>query len=179
MENKICQKREEKREGKKIEAGNKHEEKAKRLVASLNQSDQERVKMAIAESWDFEKGEVKKGEVQLFDSTIMSLYKQFSDMGDVSLAIRKVCKPEEKIHQFKNHDKYLFNLDCKVRQVVTRETREKCLKLCQDDTLMKCTDEDACSMLEGLYERLGFSNAKEMAAKGLRRSKEVKDLADY
>ena len=153
------------------------EEKACSLLASLSQSDKESVENA-AKSWNFEGGCLLEGQGSIFNSALETLRENMPDAGDIALVIRKLGKPDEKIHRFKNHDS-LFKLDMKVRGVIFHATKKKCLEPVYDEnSRVTCSPKEACRKMELMYKRLGFADAKERALKGLEESKRRKGITE-
>ena len=184
VEKKVCQERrrsntecQRRRRAAKNGKKKSYEEKACSLVASLSPSDKESAENA-AKSWNFKEGCFMEGQGSIFRSALETLRKNMPDAGDISLVIRKSGKPDEKIHQFKNHDS-LFKLDERVRTLMHSVTKKKCLEPVYDkESRIECTPEEARRKMELMYERLGFADAKERALKGLEESKRRKGITE-
>ena len=168
------------------EATGELEKKARNLVASLTQSSLVSVVTAVL-CWDFKSNclvdasnynRENNPNATTFNNAVTTMNKMLSDLSDIALLMRKVGKPDEEISRFKHHDKYLPILDKKVRNVTTRATREICLKPVYDkESRTTCSAEEARQWCESFYEKLGFTNAKEMAAKGAEEAKQTEYFA--
>jgi len=154
-----------------------NEEKATELVASLSPSDREVAENA-AKSWNFEKNIFVEGQSSVFNSALETLKKNMPDAGNIALVIRKLGKPDEKIHRFKNHDS-LFKLDCRVRTIFIQAEKVCLVPVYDEKSRIKCTPKEACRRAELMYQRLGFADAKERALKGLEDSKHMNHFADF
>jgi len=166
------------------EATGELEKKARSLVASLPQSSLVSVITAVL-CWDFKNNRLigdyntrNNPNATTFNNAVTTVNKMLSDPKDISLLFRKIGKPDEEISKFRSHDKHLRKLDMKVLNVIRNETREICLKPVYDkESRTTCSAEEARQWCESFYEKLGFANAKEMAAKGFEEAKQTEYFA--
>ena len=84
------------------------------------------------------------------------------------------------IPMFKCKDESLRILDIHIRNMIRHATKIKVLKLVDKESRIELTPEEACKMMADVYEKCGKTKqeAKDMAAAGLEKSKQIVHPAD-
>ena len=179
----VQEQKEQKKEQRKLENEEKKAKKAaendntaEELVASLS-SEQLTFVTLGSEAWDFKNNKRDPS----FKGSVEQLHKLGMDPGNIALAIRKIGKPNIPIPMFKCKDESLRILDKAVRKIIERATKKSVIKLVYDkESRIELTPEEACKMMADVYEKCGKTKqeAKDMAAAGLEKSKQIVHPAD-